>query len=76
LVWAIMRIPFPRWPGHPRSLPIGLALSRKATLAHKLKVPYRSRRALARRLVDHVAATLPTRTIRVATDGGSATQTF
>ena len=35
-----------------------------------LKVPYCSRRTLARRLVDHVAATLPPRAIRVATDGG------
>ena len=76
LVWAIMRIPLQRWPGHHLSLPIGLELSLKATLAHKLKVPYRSRSALARRIVDHVAATLPTRAIRVATDGGYATQAF
>jgi hypothetical protein len=76
LVWAIMRIPLQRWPGHHLSLPIGLELYLKETLAHKLKVPYRSRSALARRIVDHVAATLPTRTIRVATDGGYATQTF
>ena len=31
---------------------------------------------MARRIVDHVAATLPTRAIRVATDGGDAPQTF
>ncbi len=60
LVWAIMRIPLSRWPGHSLSLPIGLELSLKEALAHKLKVPYRSRSALARRIVDHVAATLPT----------------
>ena len=48
----------------------------KQPLATKLKVPYRSRSALARRIVDHVAATLPTRAIRVATDGGYATQAF
>ena len=76
LVWAIMRIPLQRWSGHHLSLPIGLELYLKATLAHKLKVPYRSRSALARRIVDHVAATLPTRAIRVATDGGYATQAF
>ena len=76
LVWAIMRIPLPRWPGHHLSLPIGLALSLKDTLANTRKVPYRSRSALARRLVDHVATTLPTRAIRVATDGGYATQAF
>jgi hypothetical protein len=76
LVWAIMRIPLQRWPGHHLSLPIGLELSRKEALAYKLKVPYRSRSALARRIVDHVAATLPTRAIHVATDGGDATQAF
>ena len=31
---------------------------------------------MARRIIDHVAAALPTRTIRVATDGGYATQAF
>ena len=76
LVWAIMRLPLARWPGHHLSLPIGLELSRKEPLAHTLKVPYRSRSALARRIVEHVAATLPTRAIRVATDGGSTTQAF
>jgi len=76
LVWAIMRIPLPRWPGHHLSLPIGLELYLKETLAATLKVPYRSRSALARRIVDQVAATLPTRAIRVATDGGYATQAF
>jgi len=58
------------------SLPIGLELYLKEGLANKLKVPYRSRSALARRIVDHVVATLPTRAIRVATDGGYATQAF
>ena len=76
LVWAIMRIPLQRWPGHHLSLPIGLELYLKATLAATLKRPYRSRSALARRIVDHVAATLPPRAIRVATDGGYATQAF
>jgi len=76
LVWAIMRISLTRWPGHHLSLPIGLELYLKAPLATKLKRPYHSRSALARRIVDHVAAALPTRTIRVATDGGYATQAF
>jgi hypothetical protein len=76
LVWAIMRIPLQRWPGHHLSLPIGLELYLKETLAATLKVPYRSRSALARRIVDQVAATLPTRAMRVATDGGYATQAF
>src|SRR6266446_1380428 len=76
LVWAIMRIPFQRWPGHSLSVPIGLELYLKEPLANTLKVPYRSRSALARRIVDHVAAELPTRAIRVATDGGYAPQAF
>jgi hypothetical protein len=76
LVWAIMRIPLPCWPGHALSLPIGLELYVKESLATKLKLPYHSRSALARRIVDHVATTLPTRAIRVATDGGYATQAF
>jgi len=76
LVWAIMRIPLKRWPGHHLSLPIGLELYLKEPLAATLKVPYRSRSALARRIVDQVATTLPTRAIRVATDGGYATQAF
>src|SRR5712692_9994845 len=76
LVWAIMRIPLTMWPGHHLSLPIGLELYLKDTLANTLKVPYRSRSTLARRIVDHVAAELPTRAIRVATDGGYATQVF
>jgi hypothetical protein len=76
LLWAIMRLPLQRWPGHCLSVPIGLELYLKETLANTLKVPYRSRSALARRIVEHVAATLPTRAIRVATDGGYATQAF
>jgi hypothetical protein len=64
------------WPGHCLSRPIGRELSLTATLAHKLKVPYHSRSARARRIVDHVAAALPTRAIRVAPDGGDATQAF
>ena len=76
LVWAIMRIPLTMWPGHCLSLPIGLELYLKEPLATTLKVPYHSRSALARRIVDHVAAELPTRAIRVATDGGYATRAF
>lgn len=53
---------------------MGLALSLNATLANQLKMPSRSRSALARRIVDHGAAALPTRPIRVATDGGYAPQ--
>jgi hypothetical protein len=76
LVWAIMRLPFTRWPGHHLRLPIGLERSRKEALAKTLTVPYCSRSALARRIVDHVATARPTRHIRVATDGGYATKVF
>jgi hypothetical protein len=58
------------------SLPIGLELYLKEPFANALKLPYHSRSALARRIVDQVAAALPTRTIHVATDGGYATQAF
>ncbi len=71
-----MRLPWQRWPGHHVRLPIGLELSLKEPLAATLTVPYRSRSALARRIVDHVAAVRPTRAIRVAADGGSATRAF
>ena len=72
----MMRLPFTRWPGHHLRLPIGLERSRKEALANTRKVPYRSRSALARRIVDPVAAARPPRAIRVATDGGYATQAF
>lgn len=75
-VWAIMRLPLQRWPGHHLSLPIGLELYLKEDLATTLKVPYRSRSALGRRILDHVAAVVPTRHVRVATDGGYATKAF
>jgi hypothetical protein len=53
---------------------MGLARSLKATLAATRKGPSRSRSALARRIVDQVAAPLPTRAIRGAPDGGYAPQ--
>jgi hypothetical protein len=43
-VLGVMRMPLTRWPGHSRSVPVGLALSRKPTPAHQLNRPYRSRR--------------------------------
>jgi DDE superfamily endonuclease len=73
-VWAIMRVPLPLWPGHCLSVPIGLSLYLKEALAHTLKVPYRSRSALAREIIDFVATELPGRRIRVLADGGYATK--
>ncbi len=73
-VWAIMRVPVPRWPGHSVSVPIGLSLYLKEEQARTLKLPYQSRSALAREIVDFVAAQLPERQIRVLADGGYATK--
>jgi hypothetical protein len=73
-VWAIMRVPLPCWPGQSVSVPIGLSLYLKEEQARKLKLPYQSRSALAREIVDFVAAQLPTRQVRVLGDGGYATK--
>jgi hypothetical protein len=75
-VWGIMRVPLPQWPGHRVSVPVGLSLYLKEEQARKLKLPYRSRSALAREIVDFVAAQLPTRRIRVLGDGGYATKDY
>jgi hypothetical protein len=75
-VWGIMRVPVPRWPGHRVSVPIGLSLYLKEEQARKLKLPYQSRSALARAIVDFVATQLPTRQIRVLADGGYATKEY
>lgn len=75
-VWGIMRVPLPQWPGHCLSVPIGLSLYLKEAPARKLQFPYRSRSALAREIVDFVAAQLPTRHLRVLADGGYATKEF
>jgi DDE superfamily endonuclease len=73
-VWGQMRVPVPGWPGQRVSVPIGLSLYLKEEQAHKLHVPYQTRSALAREIVDFVAAQLPTRRIRVLGDGGYATK--
>src|SRR3954471_2873837 len=73
-VWGIMRIPVSGWPGQRVSVPIGLSLYLKAEQARQLKLPYQSRSALAREIVDFVAVQLPTRHLRVLGDGGYATK--
>jgi len=73
-VWGQMRVPVPGWPGQSVSVPIGLSLYLKEEQARKLNVPYQTRSALAREIVDLVAAELPTRRIRVVGDGGYATK--
>jgi Transposase DDE domain len=73
-VWGQMRIPVPGWPNQSVSVPIGLSLYLKEEQARKLNVPYQTRSALAREIVDFVAVQLPTRRIRVLGDGGYATK--
>jgi hypothetical protein len=73
-VWGQMRVPVPGWPGQSVSIPIGLSLYLKKEQADKLQLPYQTRSALAREIVDFVAAQLPTRRIRVVGDGGYATK--
>jgi len=73
-VWGMMRVPVPGGPGQKVSVPIGLSLYLKEEQARKLTLPYQSRSALAREIVDFVAAQLPTRQIRVLGDGGYATK--
>src|SRR4029079_17521922 len=52
----------------------GLSLYLKEEQARKLQLPYQTRSALAREIVDFVAAQLPTRRMRVLGDGGYATK--
>lgn len=73
-VWGQMRVPVPGWPGKQVSIPIGLSLYLKEEQAGKWGVPYQTRSALAREIVDCVAAQLPTRRIRVVGDGAYATK--
>jgi hypothetical protein len=73
-VWGILRVPLPLWPQYCLSVPIGLSLYLKQEHAHQLQLPYRSRSALAREIVDFVATQLPDRRIRVLGDGGYATK--
>jgi len=51
-----------------------LSLSRKEPHAHKLQLPYRSRSALAREIVDFVVAQLPERRLRLVKSPGSCKQ--
>ena len=73
---GIRRVPLPLWPTPSLSVPVGLALYRKEEHARKLKKPYRSRSALAREIVDFVAAQLPERRMRVLGAGGEAPKAY
>jgi hypothetical protein len=73
-VLGVMRVPLPRWPGHCVTVPSGVARYLPAEHAHTDTLPDRARRALARPIVDFVAAQWPGRTIRVLAAGGDATK--
>ena len=75
-VWVIMRVPLRWWPGQSVSVPVGLSLYLKEAQARQLQLPYQSRSALAREIVDFVAAQLPERQLRVVNDGGDATTEY
>lgn len=75
-VYATMQIPLGYWPGHFLSIPIGLKIYLKESLARKLRQPYRSRSLLAREMVDLAAELLPNRALRVCADGGYASKGF
>jgi hypothetical protein len=76
VVLSLMRIPLTRWPGHSLSVPVGCALSLKAPPAHTRNVPSRSRRQLARDILDFIAQQLPGWAIRSLADGGYATKEY
>jgi hypothetical protein len=75
-VLGIMRMPLPHWPGHHRSIPVGLELYLKPAHAKALNVPYRSRSQLARAMLDFMSEQLPGRPIRALADGGYATKDY
>jgi hypothetical protein len=75
-VWATMRIPFKRWPGHGLCIPVGLKLYLKEDTAKDLKIRYKTRSQLAREIIDLIANTLEDYTIMVSADGGYSTKQF
>lgn len=75
-IWATLSVPLKQWPGHHLCIPIGLKLYFKQPVAQQLKKPYYSRSALARQIIDMIAATLPERSLTVSADGGYATKAF
>lgn len=75
-VWATLSVPLKQWPGYHLCIPVGLKLYLKEPVAKQLKQPYYSRSALARQILDKLAATLPERHLVVSADGGYATKEF
>ena len=75
-VLAILRMPLKRWSGHSLSVPVGLERYLKPEQAQTLNMPYRSRRQLARAILDVIAEQLPGRQLRSLADGGYATKHY
>jgi len=75
-VYAVMLIQCPLWPGVFFPVPIGLELYLKEGEAKKLRRKFRSRGALAQRIVKSVAKELPGRRILVIGDGGYTNKEF
>jgi hypothetical protein len=76
VVLGVLPLPLTRWPGPHRSVPVGRALSLQDPPAHQRNVPDRSRRQLARALLDCVAEQWPGRPLRSRADGGDATKAY
>lgn len=72
-VWATLSVPLKQWPGYHLCIPVGLKLYLKKPVARQLKQPHYSCSALARQIVDQLAATLSERSLVVSADGGYAT---
>jgi hypothetical protein len=73
-VLGVRRLPLPRWPGHSRSIPVGLALSLPPAPAQQRTGPSRSRSQVARDILDGIAPQGPGRPLRSLADGGYATK--
>jgi hypothetical protein len=75
-VWVSMLVPLKRWPGRTLTIPVGLKLYMKETVAQALGQPYKSRSQLARQMLDLVASALAGRPLMVSADGGYSTKEF
>lgn len=75
-VHAVMSVPLPLLPGQFLSVPVGLELYLKASVAKRLGRAPASRSALARKMVDFLAQKLPHRKILSVGDGGYATKEY
>lgn len=64
------------WQGHRISVPLGLRIYFKESVAQQLGRPFASRSILGRQMLDFIARMLPHRQFRVLIDGGYATKDF